>query len=40
MKVGKECCHESFTIDTEALRQMQDRQAQRRRICNLRKSKA
>ena len=28
------------TIDTEALRQMQNRKAQGHRICNLRKSKA
>jgi hypothetical protein len=36
----KEFCHEGFTVSTETLRQMQNRSAQRHRICNLRKSKA
>ena len=31
--------YESFTVYTETLRQMQDRQAQRQSVCHLRKSK-
>jgi hypothetical protein len=40
MEVGKEFCHEGFTVSTETLRQMQNRKAQRQSIHHLRKSKA
>jgi hypothetical protein len=40
MEVGKEYSNESFTVNTEALRQMQDYSAQRQSLCDLRKSKA
>jgi hypothetical protein len=36
----KEFCHESFTVSTETLRQMQNRKAQRQSFYHLRKSKA
>jgi hypothetical protein len=41
MVIGKEkFCYESFTINKETLRQMQNRSAQRQSIYHLRKSKA
>ena len=39
MEVCKEHCNESFTVNTETLRQMPNRSAQRQSICYLRKSK-
>jgi len=41
MVIGKEISfYESFTVNTEALRQMQNRSAQRQSVYHLRKSKA
>ena len=40
VKVGKEFCHEGFTVSTETLRQMPYRKAQRQSFYHLRKSKA
>jgi hypothetical protein len=39
MEVGKEFCHEGFTVSTETLRQMLDRSAQRQSVRHLRKPK-
>ena len=41
MVISKEkSCYESFTVNTEALRQMSNRAAQRQSVYHLRKSKA